>query len=60
MHYRPAVDRYETMTYHRCGRSGLKLPVVSLGLWHNSGGSALQNLAFRAGERAAIDVILAG
>lgn len=29
--------RYETMTYHRCGNSGLKLPAVSLGLWHNFG-----------------------
>nr|MBD3621065.1 L-glyceraldehyde 3-phosphate reductase [Sunxiuqinia sp.] len=30
--------RYDTMTYNRCGRSGLKLPAVSLGLWHNFGG----------------------
>ena len=29
--------RYETMTYRRCGRSGLKLPALSLGLWHNFG-----------------------
>lgn len=34
----PAEDRYEKMTYNRCGRSGLKLPAVSLGLWHNFGG----------------------
>jgi L-glyceraldehyde 3-phosphate reductase len=34
----PAEDRYEHMTYNRCGRSGLKLPAVSLGLWHNFGG----------------------
>ncbi|RST87622.1 L-glyceraldehyde 3-phosphate reductase [Aquibium carbonis] len=33
----PADDRYQTMTYNRCGRSGLKLPAVSLGLWHNFG-----------------------
>jgi len=33
----PADDRYETMTYNRCGRSGLKLPALSLGLWHNFG-----------------------
>ena len=30
-------DRYESMKYNRCGRSGLKLPAVSLGLWHNFG-----------------------
>jgi L-glyceraldehyde 3-phosphate reductase len=34
----PAPNRYETMTYNRCGRSGLKLPTLSLGLWHNFGG----------------------
>ena len=33
-----AENRYEQMTYNRCGRSGLKLPAVSLGLWHNFGG----------------------
>ncbi|MNO23746.1 L-glyceraldehyde 3-phosphate reductase [compost metagenome] len=30
--------RYEMMTYRRCGKSGLKLPAISLGLWHNFGG----------------------
>jgi L-glyceraldehyde 3-phosphate reductase len=34
----PAENRYDTMIYNRCGRSGLKLPAVSLGLWHNFGG----------------------
>jgi L-glyceraldehyde 3-phosphate reductase len=38
MDYRPAADRYETMSYRRCGRSGLQLPPISLGLWHNFGG----------------------
>jgi len=33
-----ATDRYESMLYNRCGRSGLRLPAVSLGLWHNFGG----------------------
>jgi L-glyceraldehyde 3-phosphate reductase len=33
----PAADRYERMTYNRCGRSGLQLPAVSLGLWQNFG-----------------------
>ena len=37
MTYVPAEDRYERMVYRRCGRSGLKLPAVSLGLWHNFG-----------------------
>jgi L-glyceraldehyde 3-phosphate reductase len=32
-----AADRYDSMTYRRCGRSGLQLPAVSLGLWHNFG-----------------------
>lgn len=37
MEYTAAENRYETMEYRRCGKSGLKLPVVSLGLWHNFG-----------------------
>ena len=37
MTYTPAEDRYARMTYRRCGNSGLKLPAVSLGLWHNFG-----------------------
>jgi L-glyceraldehyde 3-phosphate reductase len=35
--YAPAADRYERMVYNRCGRSGLALPALSLGLWHNFG-----------------------
>lgn len=35
--WHPAEDRYERMIYRRCGRSGLKLPAISLGLWHNFG-----------------------
>jgi L-glyceraldehyde 3-phosphate reductase len=35
--YLPSSQRYDSMTYRRCGRSGLKLPAVSLGLWHNFG-----------------------
>jgi len=35
--YLPAEDRYRSMTYRRCGRSGLLLPAVSLGLWQNFG-----------------------
>jgi L-glyceraldehyde 3-phosphate reductase len=37
MTYSAADDRYETMTYRRAGRSGLRLPAISLGLWHNFG-----------------------
>jgi len=38
MAYTAKENRYETMKYRRCGRSGLKLPEISLGLWHNFGG----------------------
>jgi L-glyceraldehyde 3-phosphate reductase len=38
MAYLPSEQRYETIPYKRCGRSGIKLPMVSLGLWHNFGG----------------------
>jgi L-glyceraldehyde 3-phosphate reductase len=37
MTYVPAADRYQRMIYNRCGKSGLKLPAISLGLWHNFG-----------------------
>jgi L-glyceraldehyde 3-phosphate reductase len=37
MGWTPAENRYERMTYHHCGKSGLKLPAISLGLWHNFG-----------------------
>jgi L-glyceraldehyde 3-phosphate reductase len=48
-------NRYETMQYRRSGRSGLKLPVVSLGLWHNFGGvDSLENA--RAMSRTAFDL----
>ncbi len=38
MNYLPNESRYQSMQYNRAGRSGLKLPAVSLGLWHNFGG----------------------
>jgi L-glyceraldehyde 3-phosphate reductase len=54
--YSPAPDRYETMEYRTCGRSGLKLPVLSLGIWHNFGDTtpletqkAIVRAAFDAG-----------
>jgi L-glyceraldehyde 3-phosphate reductase len=37
MPYTPSPTRYDSMVYNRCGRSGLKLPAISLGLWHNFG-----------------------
>lgn len=37
MQYVPVANRYESMLYRRCGRSGLLLPAISLGLWHNFG-----------------------
>ncbi|MCW4782735.1 L-glyceraldehyde 3-phosphate reductase [Enterobacter chuandaensis] len=41
MGYQPDKNRYQTMQYRRCGRSGLRLPAVSLGLWHNFGDATL-------------------
>ncbi len=40
MAWQPAENRYAAMVYNRCGRSGLKLPAISLGLWHNCGEDA--------------------
>ena len=37
MKYLPAANRYQQMQYRRCGKSGIKLPIISLGLWHNFG-----------------------
>jgi L-glyceraldehyde 3-phosphate reductase len=54
MHYLPTPTRYRDMTYRRCGRSGLKLPAVSLGLWHNFG-DVDQLATFRATLRTAFD-----
>ncbi|MCF1503907.1 L-glyceraldehyde 3-phosphate reductase [Afifella sp. H1R] len=52
--YRPAPNRYEDMTYNRCGKSGLLLPALSLGLWHNFGEDAREDVA-RAICRTAFD-----
>ncbi len=53
--HQPNPSRYESMDYRRCGRSGLKLPAVSLGLWHNFGGvDTLENA--RAIVRTAFDL----
>jgi L-glyceraldehyde 3-phosphate reductase len=56
MTYAPAPNRYESMRYNRCGASGLLLPAISLGLWHNFGhdrpldaGRAIVRRAFELG-----------
>ncbi|QLA69768.1 L-glyceraldehyde 3-phosphate reductase [Enterobacter pasteurii] len=41
MGYQPDKNRYQTMQYRRCGQSGLRLPAISLGLWHNFGDATL-------------------
>jgi L-glyceraldehyde 3-phosphate reductase len=50
--YVPDSKRYDTMKYNRVGRSGLKIPAISLGLWHNFGGSDsyenMRKIVFRA------------
>ena len=55
MTWQPAENRYETMIYNRCGRSGLKLPAISLGLWHNFGGDTPDQVK-RAIARKAFDL----
>ena len=50
--YTASENRYEKMQYNRCGNSGLKLPAVSLGLWHNFGDTGnyenMQEMCFTA------------
>jgi L-glyceraldehyde 3-phosphate reductase len=53
--YRPAADRYQRVEYRHCGRSGLRLPRISFGLWHNFGHNALPARA-RAMLRTAFDL----
>jgi L-glyceraldehyde 3-phosphate reductase len=55
MSYLPSPQRYDAMTYNRCGRSGLDLPAISLGLWHNFGGDVPFELG-RSMCRAAFDL----
>lgn len=54
MTYTPAANRYEKMKYRRCGNSGLMLPAISLGLWHNFGGDTAHDTK-RAICQAAFD-----
>lgn len=50
--YQASAERYQSMPYHSCGISGLKLPAISLGLWHNFGDTAsyenMEQLVFTA------------
>ena len=55
MLYSPAENRYDSMPYRRCGRSGLRLPAVSLGLWHNFGSVDVYDNC-RAMARTAFDL----
>jgi L-glyceraldehyde 3-phosphate reductase len=55
MAYEAAADRYDKLTYRRCGRSGLRLPAISLGCWHNFGDGDDPDEA-RAMLRAAFDL----
>lgn len=55
MLYSPAENRYDFMPYRRCGRSGLRLPAVSLGLWHNFGSVDVYDNC-RAMARTAFDL----
>ncbi len=52
MSYKAAENRYENMTYNKCGDSGLKLPEISLGLWHNFGATGnfdtMKNMCYTA------------
>ena len=52
MSYEPDADRYAAMEYKRCGRSGLKLPRISLGLWHNFGDEGSYKTARKIIRRA--------
>jgi L-glyceraldehyde 3-phosphate reductase len=56
MPYKANENRYEKMKYRRCGRGGLKLPEISLGLWHNFGG--IDN--FKKGRQTILDAFDAG
>jgi L-glyceraldehyde 3-phosphate reductase len=53
--YTASAQRYDSMQYNRCGKSGLLLPAISLGLWHNFGSvddfSTMQQIIFRAFDR---------
>ena len=43
MSYLANAKRYTKMQYRNCGQSGLKLPLISIGLWHNFGGNGMSS-----------------
>ena len=43
MVYKPNPNRYDLLSYRRCGHSGIQLPTISLGLWHNFGGKTISS-----------------
>ena len=55
MSYTPNLKRYNQLNYRRCGHSGLQLPPITLGLWHNFGSknmsSESKRMIFRAFDR---------
>ena len=59
--YTPAKECYETMEYNRCGESGLMLPKVSLGLWHNFGDTSdyenMKQLCFTVSHSLTLPII---
>lgn len=55
MQYAPAEQRYQAMPYRRCGASGLRLPAIALGMWHNFGDDRSYDNA-RAMVRTAFDL----
>ena len=61
--YTPAANRYDTMVYNRCGESGLKLPAISLGFWHNFGDitpfAQMRDIALTAFDRGIVHFDLA-
>src|SRR5215218_9159757 len=61
--YAPATERYDRMSYRRSGRSGLQLPAISLGLWHDFGGDrpyeASRAILRRAFDRGVTHIDLA-
>ena len=55
MSYKANSKRYDQFNYNRCGKSGLQLPLITLGLWHNFGGNSISSeskkMVFRAFDR---------
>ena len=59
MSYVAAPGRYETMLFRQCGKTGLKLPALSLGLWHNFGDTTPLEKVERKNQRQALQAAIA-